>query len=228
MNQSDTQRDLVAGAVEEQKINSNRARRKRRRKRRIAYIILFALFSYAFVWVLQQRTTTTMIFVSHAEVARGTADPALTPGGKQRAQDLARFLQTVGVTAGVDLIYVTPGQANRQTAEPIAVEANATLAVTDLSDIDGFREQILDDHSGEIILVVSEGKEIEPLVAGFRGSPDIPAIAPDEHDNVYIVSIPWFGKEKTLRLTYGEPYRRYGRPDGVTADPSASKPSEGE
>ena len=28
----------------------------------------------------------------------------------------------------------------------------------------------------------------------------------NEFDNLYIVSIPWYGKVKTLRLRYGAPY----------------------
>ena len=34
----------------------------------------------------------------------------------------------------------------------------------------------------------------------------MPSIAEDEYDNLYIVTIPWFGKVKTLRLKYGAPY----------------------
>jgi hypothetical protein len=32
-------------------------------------------------------------------------------------------------------------------------------------------------------------------------------MADNEFDNLYIVSIPWFGKVKTLRLRYGAPYQ---------------------
>ena len=34
----------------------------------------------------------------------------------------------------------------------------------------------------------------------------MPEIARSEFDNIYIVSIPWFGKTKTIRFRYGEPY----------------------
>ena len=38
----------------------------------------------------------------------------------------------------------------------------------------------------------------------MRATPrNVPEMAPDEYDNVYIVSIPWFGKVKTLRVRYG-------------------------
>ena len=39
-----------------------------------------------------------------------------------------------------------------------------------------------------------------------RTSSNVPPIAENEYDNIYIVSIPWFGKTKTIRLRFGEPY----------------------
>jgi len=36
----------------------------------------------------------------------------------------------------------------------------------------------------------------------------VPKIEENEYDNIYIVSIPWFGKTKTIRLRYGEPYNQ--------------------
>jgi hypothetical protein len=40
-------------------------------------------------------------------------------------------------------------------------------------------------------------------VAELHGHQSVPAIRDDEYDNVYIVTSPWFGKVKTLRLRYG-------------------------
>jgi hypothetical protein len=40
----------------------------------------------------------------------------------------------------------------------------------------------------------------------LHGSKKVPAIAAEEYDNLYVVSIPWYGKVKTLRLKYGAPY----------------------
>jgi hypothetical protein len=34
----------------------------------------------------------------------------------------------------------------------------------------------------------------------------VPPIAKNEYDNIYIGSSPWFGKTKTIRLRFGEPY----------------------
>ena len=43
-------------------------------------------------------------------------------------------------------------------------------------------------------------------MAELGASKKVPMIADNEYDNIYIVSIPWFGKTKTIRLRYGEPY----------------------
>jgi len=44
------------------------------------------------------------------------------------------------------------------------------------------------------------------MIANMGASKNVPPIAEDEYDNIYLVSIPWFGKTKTIRLRYGEPY----------------------
>ena len=47
---------------------------------------------------------------------------------------------------------------------------------------------------------------IPKLIQELHGSKKLPPIEPNEYDNLYIVSIPWFGKVKTLRLKFGRPY----------------------
>ena len=44
------------------------------------------------------------------------------------------------------------------------------------------------------------------LIAALGASKKVPSIAEMEYDNIYIISIPWFGKTKTIRLRFGEPY----------------------
>ena len=43
-------------------------------------------------------------------------------------------------------------------------------------------------------------------VANRTGKYNHPPMSDSEHDNLYIVSIPWHGKVKTLRLKFGAPY----------------------
>ncbi|MEE3236520.1 MAG: hypothetical protein VX236_04320, partial [Pseudomonadota bacterium] len=49
----------------------------------------------------------------------------------------------------------------------------------------------------------------------------VPPIAEMEYDNLYLVSIPWFGKTKTIRVRYGEPYT--GRPAKDQAAPAMTR-----
>ena len=64
-------------------------------------------------------------------------------------------------------------------------------------------DHVLKAHKGDIVLVVSHSDIIAPLVEELHGSKNIPQIEQNEYHNIYIVTIPWFGKVKTLRLHYG-------------------------
>ena len=65
---------------------------------------------------------------------------------------------------------------------------------------------ILQNHKGQIILVVGHSNTVPELIANLGASKKVPPIAENEYDNIYIISIPWFGKTKTIRLRFGEPY----------------------
>ena len=67
-------------------------------------------------------------------------------------------------------------------------------------------ERILREHKGKIILVVGHSNTVPQLMYDMGASKKVPEIQENEYDNIYIVSVPWFGKTKTIRLRYGEPY----------------------
>ena len=67
-------------------------------------------------------------------------------------------------------------------------------------------DQIVRDHKGQIILVVGHSNTVPALIGNMGASKNVPEIAENEYDNIYIVSVPWFGKTKTIRLRYGMPY----------------------
>jgi broad specificity phosphatase PhoE len=67
-------------------------------------------------------------------------------------------------------------------------------------------DRVRRDHGGEIVLIVSHSNTIAPLIDELHGSKNVPAFAPNEYDEVYIVTIPRpLGKVKTLRYHYPEP-----------------------
>ena len=182
-------------------------RRRRRRRRRIQAIVIYTAIAIGLAWFFESQATTTMIFVRHAERAGPSADdPGLTLAGQRRAMELARQLVDADVVAGVDAIYSTPFRRTRETAQPVADALDLPINIYDPSDNEAVLETILKNHKGKIILVVGHSNTLPTLIADLGASKKVPPIAETEYDNIYIISIPWFGKTKTIRLRFGEPY----------------------
>lgn len=182
-------------------------RRRRRRRRRAAAVVAFLVVALGLAWFFESQATTTVIFVRYAELQPGdSANPGLSAAGQRRAEELVRVLGDVDVVAGVDAIYATRFRRTQETAEPLARHLDLAVQVVDSRDIVGLCERILREHKGEIVLVVTNREALPQLIEELHGSKKLPPMADTEHDNIYIVSIPWYGKVKTLRLKYGVPY----------------------
>lgn len=176
-----------------------------RRKSRLGPIVSFVVVCFGLAWFFELQATTTLVFVRHTDtvgVLPETSDPSLSASGLQRAELLADFLEAIDVIAGVDAIYTSDNQRTQQTAMPLASRLSLDIRLVDPYDVEPFMAQVLDEHKGEIVLVVTQNDIIAPLVEELHGSKNIPAIEPDDYGNLYIVTIPWFGKVKTLRLRY--------------------------
>jgi 2,3-bisphosphoglycerate-dependent phosphoglycerate mutase len=180
-----------------------------RRPRRIRAIITCAAIAIAvgLVWFFESQATTTIIFVRHAEKDSLTAeDPGLSPAGRRRAAELARQLVDADVVAGVDAIYSTPFKRTLDTALPLAEALGLEINRYAPSDNEAVLATILHSHKGKVILVVGHSNTVPTLMADLGASKRVPPIAEFEYDNIYVASIPWFGKTKAIRLRYGEPY----------------------
>lgn len=186
---------------------SDHDRRRRRRRRRIQVIILYTAIAIGLAWFFESQATTTIIFVRHADKAAVPADdPGLSPAGQRRVAELTRQLVDADVVAGIDAIYATPFRRTQDTVRPLADALNLEINNYDPGDTEAILEHILKKHKGKIILVVGHSDTVPVLIANLGASKKVPPIAEDEYDNIYIISIPWFGKTKTIRLRFGEPY----------------------
>ena len=186
-------------------------RRKKRRKRRLQGVVLYIAIAIGLAWFFESQATTTIIFVRHAEKDLSVKDdPELTEDGQRRAFELTRQMKDADVVAGIDAIYSTPFKRNVATVEPLSKLLELPINLYDKNDYESVLETILDNHKGKIILVVGHSDTLANLMAELGASKSVPTIADNEYDNIYIVSIPWFGKTKTIRLRYGAPYD----PDG--------------
>ena len=186
-------------------------RRKKRRKRRLQGAVLYIAIAIGLAWFFESQATTTIIFVRHAEKDLSVKDdPELTEDGQRRAFELTRQMKDADVVAGIDAIYSTPFKRNVATVEPLSKLLELPINLYDKNDYESVLQTILDNHKGKIILVVGHSDTLANLMAELGASKSVPTIADNEYDNIYIVSIPWFGKTKTIRLRYGAPYD----PDG--------------
>lgn len=182
-------------------------RRQRRLRRRIQIVIVYIAIAVGLAWFFELQATTTMIFVRHAERALEPADdPGLNEAGKRRVAELTRQLVNADVIAGIDAIYSTPFRRTLETAQPLATALGLEVNQYDPADNEAVLAEILKAYKGKIILVVGHSNTVPTLIADLGASKKVPPIGHSEYDNIYIVSIPWFGKTKTIRLRYGEPY----------------------
>ncbi len=184
------------------------ARRRRRRRRRIQIIVVYTAIAIGLAWFFESQATTTIIFVRHAEQTNSpTGDPGLSAAGRLRAVELSRQLVDADVVAGVDAVYSTPLKRSQETARAVADALDLPINTYDVENTEEILETILKRHKGKIILMVAHSNTVPVLIANLGASKKVPPIAEAEYDNIYIISIPWFGKTKTIRLRYGEPYR---------------------
>jgi broad specificity phosphatase PhoE len=193
--------------------------RRRRRRLRLIPIIGYTVVALGFAYFFTMRASTTVIFVRHADtgVEMADGDPPLNERGRQRAELLADFFEEIDVVAGVNAIYASDKRRTQETAAPLAKRLNLTVEIADHLDIDGFMHDVTRDHNGEIVLIVSHSNTIAPLIDELHGSKNLAPFGPEEFNRVYIVTIPWYGKVKTLFLRYPEPPVVAAKPADETA-----------
>ncbi len=182
-------------------------RRRRRRRRRVQVVIIYTAIAVGLAWFFELQATTTIIFVRHAEKEAVPADdPGLSAAGKLRAAELARQLVDADVIAGIDAIYSTSYRRTEETVQPVATALKLPITPYDASNTETIMDEILREHKGKIVLVVGHSDTVPALIGNMGASKNVPEISEYEYDNIYIVSVPWFGKTKTIRLRYGAPY----------------------
>jgi broad specificity phosphatase PhoE len=184
--------------------------RRRRRRLRLIPIVGYTFVALGFAYFLSERMPTTVIFVRHADTDAAMAgsddDPPLNARGRRRAELLADYLESVDVVAGPDAIYASDKRRTQETAAPLAKRLNIPVQTADHLDTEGFMDRVRRDHGGDIVVIVSHSNTIAPLIDELHGSKNLPPFAPDEYDEIYIVTIPRpLGKVKTLRYHYPEP-----------------------
>lgn len=147
----------------------------------------------------EQDPITTIFLVRHVEkVADGSADPALTPAGSARADELAYILKHVKL----DAIYSTPYIRTKQTVLPIAKEKGLRVMFYKPREKD-FLKKVLQTYSGGTVLIVGHSNTIPGLANELAGQSDFRDLDDATYDNLFIACVSLEGKAVILRMRFG-------------------------
>jgi len=186
------------------RIDEYKNKRKKRQLRKAAFGILFISFSVLLAWFFESQATTTVLLTTHTEIKSDLqTNPGLTDEGAKRAKALQRMLSSVDVVSGIDVIFATQHRATQETAEPISRNLDIPITIVDTGDVQQLISNIISNHKGEIILVITRPEALPELVVELQGSKNIDPSSLQGLDQLFVVTVPWFGKVKTLQLQYG-------------------------
>jgi broad specificity phosphatase PhoE len=169
------------------------------------WLLLLVLLAAAFVAYRSatSATTTTVVLVRHAEKELVTIDdPPLSAAGERRAERLAQIFGDVRGVGRIDGLYVTATRRTQQTAMPLAARLGVKPEVVPAGgDLEALVSSALREHRGGRVLIIGHTSTIPELIEKLSGQ-TVPAIGEDEYDNIYVITVPTFGRSNVLRLKY--------------------------
>jgi phosphohistidine phosphatase SixA len=146
--------------------------------------------------------TSKIYIVRHAERLDESADTPLSEAGHRRAQALSDSLNT----KGIDYIFVTKYQRNRQTAQPLSERLGKSYEIYEPKPTSVILER-MGQIKGKNAVVVGHSDTILEIAQGLGTKPSISKIVHEDYDNLFVVTVSkgLFGKKVKLEeKTYGQ------------------------
>ena len=167
-------------------------------------VLAFIVVALALAWFFDSRSTTSIIVVRHAEKAAEPADdPGLNEAGRVRADELARLLSLAEIHHAPDYVFVSEYRRSMETVEPLIRRSNPPVNEYRARDSAALVDELLSNYRGKTVLVVAHSNTVGEIVDLLGSRVDIPEMTESEYDDMYLVSIPRFGKVQVLRFKYG-------------------------
>jgi broad specificity phosphatase PhoE len=152
--------------------------------------------------IYRSASSTIVVLVQPAAKEAGTIeDPPLSPEEEQRAQMLAQMLGEVSGVGRLDAIYVSDARHAQQIIAPLAERLGKRPQVVEGGDIGAMASRLTRGHDGDTVLFVGNGGNVPQLVRELSGI-EVGPSNDREHDTLYVVAIPTFGRASLLRLKY--------------------------
>ena len=147
---------------------------------------------------------SAVILVRHAEKGATPAnDPGLTPGGLQRAADLAAALSDAHVNA----IVTTQLERAKATAKPLADAAKIVPTVVPTSSdlaahVNAVVAAVAAGKPGDVVLVVGHSNTIPAIIAAL-GGPRMPDLCDAQYSSLFMLHLRPNGPPSFVRGKFG-------------------------
>ena len=142
----------------------------------------------------------TVILVRHAERADDSADSALSPAGRNRADLLARMLSD----CHPDALYATVYRRTQQTLQPLADAVGLPISVLPSASVDQLVDQARSQNPGGVVVIASHSDKVPTLVERLTGKSIVP-LGHNEYSRLYILYLTGPGRGQVLELHFGNP-----------------------
>lgn len=168
---------------------------------RITNLLVFSIFIIViivvFFWCFYQ-PHTTILLLRHAD-RLGNQD-LLNDAGIDRAAELVH----VAEKAEVDAIFHSEAARTQHTAQDLADHLSITPVQFNSTNVGGLTAEILNNHAGETVLIVSHSNRVPDIIAAL-GGPELPDIDHAEFDDLFVVSACrcWWKSTSVTNLQYG-------------------------
>ena len=148
--------------------------------------------------VLSNEVPLTLFVVRHAEKQAGK-DPSLSDKGKQRAADLAHFLENVPV----DAIYSSNYKRTQETAMPTANQKDIRITNYDPGQLSQVAADLLATQAGKTVLLLGHSNTNPDLINIITQTKDYSHLTEKQYDDIFMLRVHQLGKAEVLHLNYG-------------------------
>jgi len=130
----------------------------------------------------QEKNTSTIYLVRHAEKMDDSKDPHLSEEGKQRARSLVTVLKD----SAISTVFSTDYKRTRQTAAPVSEAMNLTTELYDPRDNSPLIRK-LEMLSGGNALVVGHSNSTPALVNQILGIEKYESLGHEEYNKLFVL-----------------------------------------
>ncbi len=185
----------------------------------ISLILLHPLISFANI----QQSSTTLYIVRHAEAELTTdGELILNEIGQQRAEDLAKALQTKNIHA----IYASHSSCDKETAKKLAKNKRLFINTYDDENIISFQQRILTQRKGQNVLIVGNLETITTLLKSLSDSFSTSNVNQQQFNILFEVQIAADNSAFITQLQYSQLETIIGPPANNTLTNTSIQPEQ--